>query len=454
VGEGVFTVTITSLSTPCGVSIAGGTVNVVSSSVLVTVTEASLIAGKIVVDGGVEGSVSAFVKCPFTDPNSLETSSAYTTSVNFGDGFSTTGIVTGSGGAFLLTASHTYLEEGLKTVTCTITDESPNTITLTAQVFVGDAGITFTPQVQAPVAFGTMASLALGNLADLDLGDDDDDYIGTVVWSDGSTDPLTFTGSGATVAVHDSHTFTAPGTFTGQVFIHDNGGANATGTVTICVQDECAVCGGNHCSCTTGILNGNCKTPLTCSGAQNNQACCSGTNAASVQCTAAQGGGGDLIQTTNNERCLSGVCVGCIAGGVSGFPTFNLCGGSNSFGFLTSADSSTVKGLCAAMTRTTFGNQPAVQITSWSIAHGPLLFAASGVDQAYLNQFLGTFTFTVGAKIIILTCVPTANGPPCLVSNIYISTDPTFCYAEFVVSSSSQKNAIVGGSLLSPNPFH
>jgi len=106
------------------------------------------------------------------------------------------------------------------------------------------------------------------------------------------------------------------------------------------------------------------------------------------------------------------------------------------------------------MTRTTVGNSAAVTINSWAIARGPLLFAAGGLTQAYLDQFLGTFTFTVGAKVIILTCVPKAGGPPCSVTNIYISTDPTYCYIEFVVSSNSVKNAVIGGSLLSPNPFH
>lgn len=268
------------------------------------------------------------------------------------------------------------------------------------------------------------------------------------------TDTLTFTGTGGSITVHDSRVFNTPGTFTGKVAIHHTGsfGANATGTVSICIQDECLVCGGNHCSCLAGIL-ASCNSPLTCTGAQSNLPCCSGTNAASAQCTNAQGGGGDLIQSTNNERCLSGICVGCVTG-TSGFPTFNLCGGGNSFGFLTSADSSTVKGLCAAMTHITIGNSPGVSITSWSIVHPPLLFAASGVTQAYLNQFVGTFRVTVGAKVIILTCVPVANGAPCSVANIYISTDPTFCYAEFVVSSNSLQNAVIGGTLLSPNPFN
>jgi len=257
-----------------------------------------------------------------------------------------------------------------------------------------------------------------------------------------------------------SHTFPNPGIFTGQVAITDNGGATASGIVTICVTDDCGVCGGDGCSCLAGITSGECKTPLSCTGAQELGSCCSGVS--SGQCVAG-GGGGDLLQSTGSEHCLNGVCVGCVADAGS-HSTTNLCG-AKSFAFLVSDEVSFAAnkaGLCADMQPFVgLNNRQAVLITpnSWSIV-GSLLFHGSSLTTAYLNQFTGIFTVDkIGSRAVELKCLSTDTFP-CHVGNIIIGVDPSFCFIEFnvgdrkrVPSLSLNSNFVLGGSLLNPNPF-
>jgi len=106
------------------------------------------------------------------------------------------------------------------------------------------------------------------------------------------------------------------------------------------------------------------------------------------------------------------------------------------------------------------GSGSFVQITSWRIVGGPLPFGNT-ITQAYLNQFVGVFSFeSISGRYIELKCFPTPSSP-CLVSNIFFGVyGQTFCYAEFDVGEKRKRDTsplddtrVVGGTLLSPNPF-
>jgi hypothetical protein len=69
----------------------------------------------------------------FTDTNPLALPSDFTTTINWGDGTTTSGTVTGpEGGPFPLTGSHTYKPAGTFTVTITAADDPPGTATASA----------------------------------------------------------------------------------------------------------------------------------------------------------------------------------------------------------------------------------------------------------------------------------------------------------------------------------
>src|SRR5882672_10371212 len=63
----------------------------------------------------------------FTVNNSTDTASAFTATIDWGDGTTTTGTVVGSNGSFSVTGGHTYADEGFPDATVTITRTADNT---------------------------------------------------------------------------------------------------------------------------------------------------------------------------------------------------------------------------------------------------------------------------------------------------------------------------------------
>jgi len=63
----------------------------------------------------------------FTVNNSTDTASAFTATIDWGDGTTTTGTVVGSNGSFTVDGGHTYADEGFPQATVTITRTADNT---------------------------------------------------------------------------------------------------------------------------------------------------------------------------------------------------------------------------------------------------------------------------------------------------------------------------------------
>ena len=104
-----------------------------------TVNDSTLTLSGGVKEGAVAGTSVTGTWASFKDTNLLSTSDSYTTSINWGDGSSTTtGTVTGSDGAFVVSGSHTYASDGADTVTVTITDQDGTTATVNSTAQVGD----------------------------------------------------------------------------------------------------------------------------------------------------------------------------------------------------------------------------------------------------------------------------------------------------------------------------
>ena len=68
----------------------------------------------------------------FTDTDSSTTVGDLTATINWGDGTTTAGIVSGSAGAFAVSGTHTYAGAGQDAVTVTLSDDAPGTATATA----------------------------------------------------------------------------------------------------------------------------------------------------------------------------------------------------------------------------------------------------------------------------------------------------------------------------------
>ncbi|HET6879917.1 MAG TPA: TIGR03118 family protein, partial [Pirellulales bacterium] len=72
----------------------------------------------------------------FTDP-APEATASYTASIDWGDSTTTAGTVSGSGGTFTVTGSHTYASEGVHAISIAIADEGGATATATTSAQAG-----------------------------------------------------------------------------------------------------------------------------------------------------------------------------------------------------------------------------------------------------------------------------------------------------------------------------
>src|SRR5205814_674378 len=76
-------------------------------------------------------AIGSAVLATFTDPGGAEPLSDYTASVAWGDGQTSAGTISVSGGAFTVVGGHTYAEEGKYTATVTVGHDSAPSATAT-----------------------------------------------------------------------------------------------------------------------------------------------------------------------------------------------------------------------------------------------------------------------------------------------------------------------------------
>ncbi len=197
-----------------------------------------------------EGTAFCATVATFTDADSKAVAGDYAVTIQWGDGTSSPGTITGDGkGNFTVSGCHTYAEEGPSTITVTITDvdNASNAATVTTTAAVADAALTSTCAVPAtipatytgPTATFTDAS-STGTLTD---------FTATIAWGDGTTSLGTILGGPGTVpyTVSGSHVYLTPGPFTLATTITDVGGSTTTATcpVTIAQSSACGEKGDN-----------------------------------------------------------------------------------------------------------------------------------------------------------------------------------------------------------------
>jgi hypothetical protein len=183
-----------------------------------------------------EGAAFSGTVATFTDPDPNSTAGEYSATIDWGDGSSSAGVISGStGGPFTVSGTHTYVDEGTYSATVTITDiDTPsNNATATSTANVADAALTAScaaPAVSPQSFSGPVASLTdantLGSAAD---------FTATIDWGDASTSSGTVSGSGGSYTVSGSHTYSTTGSFTITTTIQDDGGSTASSSCTVLV---------------------------------------------------------------------------------------------------------------------------------------------------------------------------------------------------------------------------
>jgi hypothetical protein len=223
--EGPFTVTVLLIDDAPGTAVGTATGTV-------TVAEGDTLTATATPVGATEGTAFSGAVATFSDTNAANTAADFTASINWGDGTTTTGTVTGGGGKFTVSGSHTYADEGDFTVTAVLTDDAPGTASSTATGAATVAeGDTLTGTLTAAGATeGTAFSGTVATFTDAYAGNVAADFTATINWGDGTTTTGTVTGGSGTFTVSGSHTYADEGPFTVTAVLTDNAPGTATGT--------------------------------------------------------------------------------------------------------------------------------------------------------------------------------------------------------------------------------
>jgi hypothetical protein len=173
----------------------------------------------------------------FTDSNASDTAASFTASIDWGDGITTTGTVSGSNGSFSVAGGpHTYADEGQDSVTTTVTRTADNTTaTIIGVATVGEADVlALTADNISGFAGQPINNAQVATFTDTYAGNGASDFLATVDWGDGTTTTGTVSGSTGAFTVNGSHTYATGGTdqITVSVADDDVGTATASGTAT------------------------------------------------------------------------------------------------------------------------------------------------------------------------------------------------------------------------------
>jgi hypothetical protein len=217
-GELPITVTLAEVTPGAATAIAHNTafvgIPLAGDVTLSSVAERALITGPI---------------ASFTDLDAGDLASAFTATIDWGDGTTSAGVVSGSNGAFTLSGTHAYSDEGSFPLSATITRTADNsTITLSGAVTATEADV-LTAQPTAISANANQAfSGKVATFTDADASALAGDFSATIDWGDGATSAGTVIGGNGTFSVVGSHTFAAGGEFPVAVSVADKPPGTAT----------------------------------------------------------------------------------------------------------------------------------------------------------------------------------------------------------------------------------
>ena len=232
--DGSFPLTVTIENSS---SLPGATESAATGSALVSPGSALSVTGTSITP--TEGQTFSGTVATVTDTGSSLAASAFTATINWGDGTSSTATVTGASGSYTVAGSHTYTEEGTFQATVSVTETAISaTVSATTSATVGE-GDTLTAVAGTVTATqGSTFTGAVATFVDTNTGAAASDFTATIDWGDGSsTTAGSVTASNGTLAVSGSHDYSATGSDSIKVSLSDNspGTASAAATSTATV---------------------------------------------------------------------------------------------------------------------------------------------------------------------------------------------------------------------------
>jgi FG-GAP-like repeat len=220
------------------------------ASATATGTAAVNFAGQMVLTTATEGAAlpNNTPVATFSDSNSGDAAASFTAMIEWGDGATSSGTVTGMsatpGGTtrFTVSGGHTYADEGSDTATVILTrtaDQASATASGAVAVAETDAltphGTSFTANAHQTFS-GTVAKFDDTGFPANDAGD----FSASIDWGDGQTTSGTLSGGSGSLTVNGQHTYAAAGQDTVKVTLADDapGSAKATATTIATVNQS------------------------------------------------------------------------------------------------------------------------------------------------------------------------------------------------------------------------
>jgi hypothetical protein len=209
-----------------------GTANSSASTAAVAEAPLSVSAKPL---GATEGQAWSGTIATFTDGDPGAAASEYSATINWGDGATSAGAISGTGGNFAVGGGHTYAERGSYAVTVTVA-EVDNAATATSSgssATIGDAPLTAAGMGRlssSPSFSGTVATFA-----DANKGSSAADFAATITWGDGKSSAGSVGGATGSYVVKGSHAFPTAGSFAVKVTVSDVDGSTATAVTTVVI---------------------------------------------------------------------------------------------------------------------------------------------------------------------------------------------------------------------------
>lgn len=231
--EGTFTVTVTVSDQPPGT----GTNNVTYTAI---VTEADVLAGTPLSFSAPSGVSFTADVAHFTDTLAAATVVDFVATINWGDATASAGTVTGGGGSFQVSGTHTYAGSGSFSVIVTLSEVAPGTataqVTSTALVAAG-AGVSVTV-TSFSIPEGSPFNGMIATFSDSDTTKTPASFTAMINWGDATSSAGTVTGGSGSFTLNGVHTYIDEGSFPLIVVVTENpAGTTGTGTGTATVTE-------------------------------------------------------------------------------------------------------------------------------------------------------------------------------------------------------------------------
>ena len=166
----------------------------------------------------------------FTDPMNLAPAS-YSATITWGDGSTSAGTISASGGVYAVQGDHTYIETGNYTVGVTVVYPDGLSGTAASTAAVADAALAAGSASAGGGVEGTTPTSLIAPFTDANSRAPASDFSGTINWGDGVTTTFTssaMSGSGGNYTVSGSHQYAAEGNYHIAVTVNDAGGNSTT----------------------------------------------------------------------------------------------------------------------------------------------------------------------------------------------------------------------------------